>query len=124
MARIILPLVLGLFSIFVFIFVGELADHLLGDIAALIVIAILMLTYFFICQFFASRGNPHALRKDWPLMLALGAGAIVVALITALAEKREVFLTQGLGFLLVWLVGTFAGAVAASLAARRKGKQR
>jgi hypothetical protein len=56
-------------------------------------------------------------------MLALGAGAIGVAFITGLVEKREVFLTQGLGFLLVWFVGTFAGAVAASLAARRRGRR-
>ena len=113
MSQIRVGLILGLFSMFVFLVVGELADHLLGDIAALIIIAILMITYFFICQFFASRGNRDALRKDWPMMLSLGAGAILVALGTALLEKREVFLTQGLGFLLVWLVGTFAGAVAA-----------
>jgi len=123
MQRVGVPLILGLGSMVVFMVVGETADALLGDIAAGIVIGIVMLAYFFICQFFLSRGNPNALRKDWPIMLELGAGAIFVAFITAVAEKREVFLTQGLGFLLVWFVGTFAGAVAASLAARRKARE-
>ena len=124
MQKVVVPLILGLGSMVVFMVVGETADALLGDIAAGIVIGIVMLAYFFICQFFLSRGNPKALRKDWPIMLELGAGAVFVAFITAVAEKREVFLTQGLGFLLVWFVGTFAGAVAASLAACRKARQR
>jgi len=123
MQRVGVPLILGLGSMVVFMVVGETADALLGDIAADIVIGIVMLAYFFICQFFLSRGNPNALRKDWPIMLELGAGAIFVAFITAVAEKREVFLIQGLGFLLVWFVGTFAGAVAASQAARRKARK-
>ena len=124
MQKAVVPLILGLGSMVVFMVVGETADALLGDIAAGIVIGIVMLAYFFICQFFLSRGNPNALRKDWPIMLELGAGAVFVAFITGVAEKREVFLTQGLGFLLVWFVGTFAGAVAASLAACRKARQR
>jgi cation transport ATPase len=125
MQRVVVPLILGLGSMVVFLVVGEVADALLGDIAALIVTGIVMLAYFFFCQFLLlSRGNPNALRKEWPSMLALGSGAIGVAFITALAEKREVFLTQGLGFLLVWFVGTFAGAVAASREARRKAEQK
>jgi O-antigen/teichoic acid export membrane protein len=124
MGRAILGLGLGLFSIFVSFAVYAVAGPLLqSEIATLIVMAILMMAYFFICQFFASRGNPDALRKDRPVMLLLGAGAILVALITALKEKREVFLTQGLGSLLVWVVGTLAGALTASLSARRRSRQ-
>lgn len=124
MQKVVVPLILGLGSMVVFMVVAETADALLGDVAALIVTGIVMLAYFFFCQLLLlSRGNPNALRKDWVIMLELGAGAIFVAFITAVAEKREVFLTQGLGFLLVWFVGTFAGAVAASLAARKKTRQ-
>jgi len=56
-------------------------------------------------------------------MLALGAIGFVIAIVTALAEKREVFLTQGLGFLIVCFAGIFAGALAASQAARRKARK-
>ena len=119
MTRMKLGLIFGLSSIFVFLFIASIATGLWGDTpAALMVTAILMMAYFFICQFFASRGNPHPFRKDWPMTLSLGAGAILVALGTALVEKREVFLTQGLGFLLVWFVGTLAGAAAASMVYR------
>ena len=124
MTKAFVAFLLGVLSFIVFMVVGETADQFLGDIAGTIVFVIVMPAYFFICQFLLSRGNPSALRKDWPVMLALGTGAIFVAFSTALVEKREVFLTQGLGFLLVWFVGTFAGALAASRKARRRGKQK
>ena len=127
MQRVLIAFFLGLFSFFVFMvafmFAGQTVGPVLGDIAVISVIFIVMAAYFFICQFFASRGNPDALRKDWPVMLALDAGATGVAFITALVEKREVFLTQGLGFLLVCCAGTFAGAFVASREARRRGRR-
>jgi cytochrome bd-type quinol oxidase subunit 2 len=115
---------LGLFSFVLFMVVGsEAAASVFGDIAHIIVIVIVMGAYFFVCQFHLSRGNPNALFKDWPVMLALSAIGFVIAIVTALAEKREVFLSQGLGFLTVCFVGIFAGALAASRAARRKPRR-
>jgi len=67
-----------------------------------------------------SRGNPDAYRKDWLIMLGLDATLLLVFLNTVLAERREVILSQGLGILLSCCGATFAGAVAASLWARRK----
>lgn len=115
---------LGLFSFFVFMFVGETAMYSIGEAAGLLVALILMLAYFFICQFFLSRGNPDAYRKDWPIMLALDVVPLLSVFIMVLAEKREVILSQGIGILISSCGGTFAGAVAASLVARKRGGKR
>ena len=116
---------LGVLSFVVFMFIGETADSFLGDIAGTIVIVIVMMAYFFICQFLLSRGNPHAFRKDWPIMLVLNATIIVVLFVSVLVEKQgAVFLIQALGILLACFAGTIAGAVTASHVARKRGGQR
>jgi len=121
--KVLIAFFLGLFSLFLFMVVGsEAAASVFGDVAHIIVMVIGVGAYFFVCQFLLSRGNPNALFKDWPLMLALGAIGFVIAIVTAMAERREVFLTQGLGFFIVCFVGIFAGAYAASLEARRKAR--
>ena len=112
MRKLLLAFCLGFLSFFLFIFVGETMP--------LFAAFILMAAYFSICQFLLSRGKVDAYRKDWPVMLALEATVLVQAIVIALAEKREVFLSQGLGLLLSSCGGTYAGAVVASLIARRK----
>ena len=114
-------LVLGVFSFFLFFFIGETASFHWGD-TGLIVAFIMMAAYFFICQFLLSRGNPDAHRKDWTVMLALDVIWIVLLIVMVFGEKREVVLSQGLGILVACFGATWAGALAASLAARRKGK--
>jgi uncharacterized membrane protein YfcA len=88
--------------------------------AGLLAAFILVGAYFFICQFLLSRGNVNAYRKDWPIMLAMNATFLVIVVIMALVEKQEVVISQGPGFLISCCVGTYAGAVAASITARRK----
>jgi hypothetical protein len=114
---------LGLFSFFLFMFVGEAAmqvNEAIGPFVALI----LMAAYFFICQFLLSRGHTDVFRKDWRIMLVLNAMPLLLVIIMVLAERREVVLSQGLGLILSCCGGTLAGAAAASLAARRKrGRQ-
>jgi hypothetical protein len=114
---------LGFLSFFLTFFIGEKASHYLGN-AGLIVTFILMAAYFFICQFRLSRGNPNAYRKDWPVMLALDAIWIALFFSMLLAERREVVIAQGLGILVSCFGATWAGALAASLKARRKGRRR
>jgi hypothetical protein len=122
-AKALVAVFLGLFSFLVFIIVGETADRFWGETATAIVTGIVMLAYFFVCQFSLSRGNPNALFKDWPTMLALNATIIVVLFVSVLVEKQgAVLLFQVLGILLVCLTGTLAGAFVASRAARRKAK--
>ncbi len=117
--------VLGVLSFVVFMFVGETADNFFGVKGAPIATIILMAAYFFICQLLLSRGNPHALRKDWPIMLVLNSAIIVVLFVSVLVEEQgAVFLIQALGILLACFAGTIAGAVvAAQIARERKGAQ-
>ncbi|MEO0248413.1 MAG: hypothetical protein ABIN58_02495 [candidate division WOR-3 bacterium] len=120
MSKPLIAFFLGLFSFLLFMFVGGSLTYRRGD-AGMILTFVLMAAYFFVCQFLLSRGNPHAYRKDWRIMLALVAVFLVIFVVMAISERREVVLTQGVGILLSCLVGTFAGAVVASLAARRAG---
>ncbi len=125
MSKVLGAFLLGVLSFVVFMFVGETADNIFGDIAAPIATLILMAAYFFICQFLLSRGNPHAFLKDWPIMLVLNAAIFVVLFVSVLVEKQgAVFLVQALGILLACFAGTFAGAFVASIKARRRGGQR
>lgn len=73
--------------------------------------------YFFICQFLLSRGNPDAYRKDWQIMLLLNAIPAVGFVWFALRAVEGEQLTV-LGRIPIFLAGTFAGAVAASVVAR------
>ncbi len=106
----VVALLLGVVSFLLVMFVGEGA----GLPAAFAVLAV----YFFVCQFLLSRGNRDALRTDAGVMLALGAVPVVLVVIMAIAERREVLLTQGVGILLSSAVGILAGALAASRTAR------
>jgi len=119
MPKALIAFFLGLFYFLLFMFVGETLSSYYGNVG-LAAAFILMAAYFFICQFFLSRGNPDAFLKDWPIMLALDAVLLLVLIPMALSERLEVVLAQGLGILLFCCGGTLAGAFAASKAARRK----
>jgi len=123
MPKALIAFFLGLLSFLLFMFVGEAASYHFGDIAGFIATFILMAAYFFICQFLLSRGNPDAYLKDWPVMLSLDAILIIAVFAMALVEKREVILSQGIGILLSCCGGTYAGAVAASIVARRSKRR-
>ena len=112
---------LGLFSVFLLFFIGEKLSYRYGDVGGFMTAAVL-LVYFFTCQFFLSRGNPNAIRTDWPIMLLLDGILLLLLIPMVLLERREVVLTQGLGILVPCCGGTWAGAFAASMIARRKGK--
>ena len=112
MRKSLLALGLGFLPFFLYIFVGETA----GVFAAFIFMA----AYFSVCQFLLSRGNVDAYRKDWLIMLTLDATLLVFVLIMVLVEKRGVILAQGPGILISCCGGTYAGAVVASLIARRR----
>jgi hypothetical protein len=122
MPKALVAFFLGLFFFFLFMFIGETLMYHFGD-AGLIPTSVVMVAYFFICQFFLSRGNPDAYRKDWPIMLALDLVPLLLVVIILLQWEGHgaVFLSQGLGILVSCLGGTLAGAVVASRAARRHG---
>jgi hypothetical protein len=111
---------MGLLSFFLFFVIGDTASHYLGN-AGLILAFILMAAYFFFCQYRASRGNPDAYRKDWPVMLSFDAIWIIVGFHTILTERREVAISEGLGILISCCGATWAGAFAASMKAQSGG---
>ncbi len=123
MPKIVIAFILSVFFFFLFMFIGEASSQYLGD-AGFVITFILMAAYFFVCQFRLSHGNADALRKDWPIMLALNAAPLVMVILMIINEKWPVILVQGLIILLAGWGGSFAGAVVASRAARkRRGAQ-
>jgi hypothetical protein len=124
MKRILSAFGLGLLFFFLLFLVGEGLGLELPDSVAILLMFVLSAAYFFICQSFLSRGNPHAFPRDWPVMLALDAVWIISFIIMILVEERGVILGQGLPLLFGCLGGTFAGAaVAAQIASKRKRAQ-
>jgi hypothetical protein len=124
MSKAWIAFLLGLFSFFLYLFVGESSSHFFGENVAWAVWFFLMFAYFFLCQFFLSRGNPNAFPKDWPIMLALDAVLLVILIPMVVLETQEVVLAQGSVILLSCCGGTLAGAFAASKVTRRKaGRQ-
>ncbi len=93
--------------------------YFLGERVGVPVMVPGMAAYFFVCQFMLSRGRVNAYREDWPIMLALDAIPMLLMLMAIIAEKRQVILVQGSLILGPAWGGTFAGAVVASLVARR-----
>jgi hypothetical protein len=119
MPRIVVAFILSVFFFFLYMFIGEASSHYLGD-AGFALTFVLMAAYFFVCQFRLSRGNADALRKDWPIMLALNAGPLVMVILMVGNEKWPVILVQGLVVVIAGWGGAFAGAVVASRAARKR----
>ena len=78
MAKKVIAVMLGIFSFFIFMFVGE----EIGEAIAFIGIGV----YYLISQFLLSRGNARALYEDWPLILFLNATMILVAVLILLIE--------------------------------------
>jgi hypothetical protein len=111
MLKVVIAFFLGVIGLFMMMFVGETA----GMVAGLVATA----ACYCFCQFFLSRKNADAYRKDWPVMLVLDAVVLVGLLIMVLVEKRDVILSQGPGILLATCGGTYLGAVVASLTAKR-----
>lgn len=124
MQKALIAFFLGVFSFFLFMAIGETLLHHYGENVGLPSTFIFMTAYFFICQFFLSRGNPHAFPKDWTIMLVLDAVPFAVFILMVLIETQEGTLIQGIGILFSCCVGTLAGSIGASKVARRKaGRQ-
>ena len=123
MSKTLIAFFLGLFSFFLFMFIGETLLFVAGNVG-LAAAFIFMAAYFFICQYLLSRGNPDAFPNDWPIMLALDAVLFLALIPMILSERLEVILAQGLGILLCCCGGTVAGAFAASKTASKKAAQK
>jgi hypothetical protein len=111
MRKHVIAVVAGIASFFPWMVLGE----GVGMVPAFMFVA----AYYFICQFFLSRGHERAYASDWGLMLALNASTFLVVILSAALERnRAVMVTQSLPLLLCAGGGTVAGALAAAQAAR------
>jgi len=92
----------------------------LGDVVKWLCIAVsAMWLSFLIAQFFLSRGNPRAVRQDWPVIAALnfapfGSVIVVWALVTGAAALAMLVVAN------ITLVCSIAGAALAAFIARRR----
>lgn len=115
MKKVALAALLGLVGFPLFMFFGE-AWGMVAGFAALAV-------FVYVFQFLLSKGNPHALWRDWRIMLALNAVMLISVVIMSLVEDVRVVVSQGLGILLSLAAGTLAGAWTAAHTARSSPKR-
>jgi hypothetical protein len=96
-----------------------LRDDVRGESAGLPAAFAALSVYFFLCQFLLSRNHPNAHREDWRDMLLLDGAMLVFVLIVVAQGVWDIILSQGTGMLLSTCGGTYAGAVVASVTAKR-----
>jgi len=119
MGKIVLSVVLGLLSPFVFIIGAEPFEapgktsiqEVLGGCLAVAL-------YLAVCQFMATRNSSSGFRADWPILAAMMAPVLAMVLFMAAVEKGDVVLAQGVPMLLAGLIGCLAGSVAGHLRTR------
>ena len=119
MGKIVLCVVLGLLSPFVFIMGAE-PFEVRGKTSIQEILAgcIAVALYLAVCQFMATRNSSSGLRDDWPLLAAMMAPLLAMVLLIAAVEKGDVVLAQGVPMLLAGSIGGLAGAVAGHLGTR------
>ena len=109
--RIVLSFFLGLLSVFLMFFLGEVwGEHAMFPGMA---------AYFLISQFFLSRGNPQAVHKDWPLILALNLPLLISTSICLTAEPNWDAKLSALGLTVLAVACSYAAAAMAARTARR-----
>ena len=77
-------------------------------------IAVRQSVCFLISQYFLSRGNPQALRKVWPLVIAMNIMPLYAAILCLVLESKG----AALGMLLVTTITLACSYAGAALAAR------
>ena len=119
MGKIVLSVVLGLLSPFVFIMGAE-PFEVRGktSIQEILGGCIAVALYLAVCQFMATRNSSSGLRDDWPILAAMMAPLLAMVLLIAAVEKGDVVLAQGVPMLLAGSIGCLAGAVAGHLGTR------
>jgi hypothetical protein len=117
--------VLSVPVVIVFVELGEQGKNLSGW-PGVFGLCIVTAAYFFICQLWLSRGNPHAFLNDWPIMLLLNA-VLFLFLFTGFFVPENLnatYAVQSFPILLVCFAGTLAGAFVASRKAGKKAEQK
>ena len=111
--KIVLAFFLGAFSFFLSFFLNEVFGEF-GEYAQFIGMG----ACFLISQYLLSRGNPQALREDWPLIIALNFTTLCVLIKVLAVESKKTLLVMVL--LTIFTVAcSYAGAALAARTARQ-----
>jgi hypothetical protein len=100
--KILLSFFLGLLSVFLMFFLGE----VWGEHAMFLGMA----AYFLISQYFLSCANPQAVRKDWSLILALNLPLLVSDIICLIVEPNTGAKLSALCMAILAVTCSYAGA--------------
>ena len=73
----------------------------------------------FILQYLLSRGNPRAVRQDWPMILAMNSLSLFVGIMALLLEPNRGAALEGALIAPFGIAGAFVGAAVAARAARK-----
>lgn len=116
---------LGLGSFFVFWAIGEYlssggATSPTGEVAGVLILAGVLGAYFFVCQYYLSRGNPNPLRKQWLIILSLNLVLTLFTLAVPVVVRKWIPSLTMLGLAAYSWACSCAAAVLAARAARRQ----
>ena len=75
---------------------------------------------FLILSYLLSRGNPRAIRKGWPIILALNITPLFMLVMTVVLERQLGPVLSALGILMFTVLSSFAGAALAQQVTRRR----
>jgi hypothetical protein len=144
MGRIVISIILGLFSPIVFIIgAAPFAVHGEASVQAVLAGSIALALYLAVCQFLVARSGGRGLRTgiaeiggldgeaislgqhgrggisgllfDWPILFAMVAPLLAMVLLIAAVEKPSTVLAQGIPMLVAGCIGSLAGALLAKL---------
>ena len=109
--KVFVAVILSVLSFFLMFFLGE----GFGDYALFIGMG----AYFLISQYFLSRGNPQALRKDWSSIVALNFTLLISTIICLVVEPNKGAKLETLCLAILAVACSYAGAALAARTARQ-----
>jgi hypothetical protein len=110
--KIVVAFLLGVLSFFLIFLLGE----IFGDYALFIGMG----AYFLISQYMLSRGNPQAVRMDWPLIIAMNFTPLCMTIITLAVEPNKGNALEMLLVTILTLACSYAGAALAARTTRQR----
>jgi hypothetical protein len=119
--KIFLAFILGVLAFFLLFGLGAAlegasgkASGKFGEYALTAALVIVIGVYFLIAQYFLSRGNPQALRKVWPLIMAMNFVLLCAPILCLVLETKG----AALGTLLLAMFTVACSYAGVALAAR------
>ena len=107
--KVVVAFLLGVVSFFLIFLLGE----EFGDYALFIGLG----AYFLISQYLLSRGNPQAVSKDWPLIIAMNFTPLCMTIIALAVEPNKWAALQMLWVASLAMACSYTGAALAARAA-------